>query len=48
MLMLLLILIICAIIAAIIIIYSKIKNINLDTAPHSRIFAEIGHYFNEE
>lgn len=48
MLMLLLIPILCVIIAAIIIIYSKIKGINLDTAPHSRIFAEIGHYFNEE
>lgn len=46
--MLLSISIICIIIAAIIIIYSKIKGISLDTAPHSRIFAEIGHYFNEE
>lgn len=46
--MLLSISIICIIIVAIIIIYSKIKNINLDTAPHSRIFAEIGDYFNEE
>ena len=48
MLMLSLIPIICVIIAAIIITYSRIKGINLDTAPHSRIFAEIGDYFNEE
>lgn len=46
--MLLSISIICIIIATIIFIYSKIKDINLDTAPHSRIFAEIGDYFNEE